>query len=142
MNAYLNLKQKRQAEVNSFPMMFAFSDQQFEEGMKNLGLEPTDTDKIYSIGGGGFIRKSDSISLSEMSKRHNKEMQEAIATDQTGEGFIFDMFNYELRNHEYNYTMDVTDTLEALNLTIEEVNADERLINGLSKAKKAQFNNM
>jgi len=142
MNAYLTLKQKRQKEVNEFPFMFAFSGQQFNEGMKELGLEPTDTDKIYSIGGGGYIRKTDSKTLSEMTKRHEKEMAEAIAADPTGDNFIFDMFNYELANHEYVITYDITDTLDALGMTIEEVNVDERLKNGLNKARKAQFENM
>lgn len=50
MNAYKVLKEKRQQEVNSFPIAFAFSDQQFDEGMRKLGLNPTDTDKVYSIG--------------------------------------------------------------------------------------------
>jgi hypothetical protein len=90
-NAYLALKRKHQEEVNNFPMMFAFSNKQFAEGMAKLGLTENDTDKIYSIGGGGYIRKTDSEALSEMFDRHNKEMKNAIDSDLTGEGFIFDM---------------------------------------------------
>ena len=47
MNRYADLKQRQQQEFSAFPMQFAFSDQQFAEGMAALGLEPTDTDKIW-----------------------------------------------------------------------------------------------
>ena len=142
MNTYKVLKEKRQQEVNSFPIAFAFSDQQFDEGMRKLGLNPTDTDKVYSIGGGGFIRKTDSNALHEMFERHEREIQEAIAADITGEGFIFDMFNYELDNHEYVITYDVTDTLEALGLTVDDINNNPLLAKGLELARKAQFDNL
>lgn len=142
MNAYRILKEKRQTEVNSFPMAFAFSDQQFEEGMRSLGLKPTDTDKVYDIGGGGFIRRTDSAALHEMFERHEKEMKEAITADTTGEGFILDMFNYELANHEYVITYDITDTLEALGLTVDDINNNPLLAKGLELARKAQFDNL
>lgn len=137
-NQYLILKQKYQEEVNSFPMVFAFSNEQFDEGMSKLGLTAADTDKVCSIGGGGFIRKEDSNSLSEMFNRHKKEMQAAIDNDPTGDGFILDMFDYELANHEYSYTWEIEPTLDALGLTVDDVNADSRLLHGLNKARKQQ----
>lgn len=136
-NQYLILKQKHQEEVNDFPMMFAFSNKQFEEGMiEKFGLTKDDTDKICSIGGGGFIRKTDSKALHEMLDRHAREMQESIDGDTTGDGFIFDMFDYELANHEYSYTWDIEPTLDALGLTIDEVKANDKLLHGLEKARK------
>lgn len=140
MNAYRELKDKQQKEINDFPMFFAFSKEQFEEGMKKLGLEPNETDKLYKLGGtGGFYRKSDSKALHDMFDRHEKEMAEAIAADETGEGFIYDMFDYELANHEYGYTRDVEPALMALGLTLDEINADQRLVRGLHKAHKDQI---
>ena len=140
MNAYRKLKDKHQKEVNDFPMFFAFSNKQFEEGMKKLGLDPQDTDKIYKFGNtGGFYRKSDSPALHEMFDRHKKEMAEAIAADETGEGFIYEMFDYELANHEYGYTRDCGPAFDALGLTVEEIRADKRMINGLNKARKEQI---
>lgn len=139
MNAYLTLKNKHQDEVNAFPMFFAFNKDQFEEGMKKLGLEPTDTDKIYKLGGtGGFYRKSDSDALAEMFDRHMKEDADAIAADPTGDGYIYQMFNYELANHEYGYTGDPEPTLDALGLTMEEINANPALLHGWKKAEKNQ----
>lgn len=135
-NLYAEMRDRHQKEVNEFPMMFAFNNQQFDEGMRKLGLEPTDTDKIYSIGYGGFIRKTDGDAFGEMITRHSTEIEQAVAADATGEGFIFDMFRYELANHEYGYTHDISDTLDSLDLTIEQVNADKRLLHGLKLAKK------
>ena len=50
------------------------------------------------------------------------------------EGFIKDMFLYELANHEYCITYDLEDTLDALCLTVDEINSDKRLLRGLEKA--------
>jgi len=138
MNTYTVLKEKQQKEVNSFPMFFSFNNQQFEEGMKKLGLESTDTDKIYSLGGGGYYKKTDKNAFHTMFDSHHKEMEAAIKQDTTGDGFIFDMFYYELANHEYTYTDDVTDTLDALGFTLDEVKNNSSLLNGLNKACEAQ----
>lgn len=133
-NLYKELKQKHQEEVNNFPMFFAFSQNQFDEGMKKIGLEASDTDKIYSLGSGGFYKKCDTKALHEMFERHGKEMKKSIESDETGEAFIYDMFYYELSNHEYGYTGEISDTLEALNLTVEDINNSKNLFHGLKKA--------
>lgn len=139
-NAYLELKRKHEQERNEFPFMFAFDDKQFKEGMEKLGLTEADTDKIYSIGAGGYIRKEDSKVLSEMVERHKKEMQDAINADENGHGFIFDMFDYELANHEYCITWDIEPTLDALGLTNDEVMANEKMKHALELARKANSN--
>ena len=48
------------------------------------------------------------------------------------------MFNYELANHEYNYTGDLTDTLDALGLTIEDVTANAQMNEALLMAVRHQ----
>ena len=136
MNRYTDLKQRQHAEFHTFPIQFAFSDQQFVEGMAALGLEPTDTDKVYRTRGGGFYRKEDSPRLKEMMDRFDRELQEAIAGDETGEAFIYEMFLYELNNHEYGYTGDLSETLYALDYTMDDIRADPRLSRGLEKARK------
>lgn len=135
-NQYVELKDKHQKEFNEFPMAFAFSNQQYTEGMEKLGLRQTDTDKVYSIGSGGFIRRSDSEAFGEMLARHQRDMDEAIEADETGEGFVYQMFSYELANHEYGYTWELEDTLDALGLTEDEVNNNPKLLLGLKRAIK------
>ena len=137
MNKYKQMKDRHSKEIHAFPMFFAFNDQQFAEGMKKLGLAPTDTKKIYRFGStGGFYRKTDSEELKSMLLRHSLEMDEAIAEDTTGEGFIYDMFLYELANHEYCITMDYEDTFCSLGLTAEEIYGKTALVAGLEKATK------
>ena len=136
-NQYVELRDRHQAESDAFPFGFAFSQEQFDKMMvERFNLLPTDTDKIYSIGGGGYIKKTDLAAMVEMFDRFTAEMKNAIAADATGNGFIYDMFVYELANHEYMITMSSDDTLDALHLTWEEVKADPRLSHGLKKAKK------
>lgn len=135
MNQYGELKERQRAEVNALPLGFAFSDRQFNEMMKGWGLDPEkDLGKIVSIGCGGFIQKKDRAALHETMDRHGRELKEAIDADSTGEGFIFDMFLYELDNHEYGYTGDTSDTLEALGFTAKEVVDDPRLNRGICLA--------
>ncbi len=133
---YLELKQKQQKEVNEFPLGFAFSKEQFEEMMEKFGLDKNDTNKIYSIGAGGYVKKSDAEAMDKMFIRHAEERQKAIDDDKTGTGYIYEMFAYELANHEYCITYDLTETLDALNLTIEEINKNKKLLRGLKKALK------
>lgn len=136
MNLYAAMTNRHQAEVNAFPLMFAFSQRQFDEGMIRWGLKPSDTDKILSIGGGGYVRKSDRDALHEMMNRHASEIQAAVDADETGEGFVRDMFLYELDNHEYSYTWDLEPALDALGLTVDEVVENTKLHHGLLEARK------
>lgn len=133
---YLELKQKQQKEVNDFPLGFAFSEKQFEEMMTKFGLDKNDTDKIYSLGAGGYVRKSDAEAMDKMFTRHAEERQKAIDDDKTSTDYIYEMFAYELANHEYSITYGLEETLDALNLTMEEINKSKNLLNGLNKALK------
>lgn len=136
-NRYVELQERHQEEFKEFPIFFAFSQEQLKEGLKKLGLTEKDTDQLYRLNGSGFYRKSDDSKLQEMWKRHELEMMQALKGDTTGEHFVRDMFSYELANREYGYTRELEDTLEALDLTIEDVNALPNLRNGLDLALKA-----
>lgn len=136
MNRYAEMRQRQQQEVNALPLGFAFSNKQFDEMMRGWGLDPDkDVDKIYKLGGtGGFYKKADAQLIRDTFSRHNAELEEAIAEDTTGEGFIYEMFLCELDNHEYGYTRDTEDTLDALGYTADEVLGDPRLKRGIEKA--------
>ena len=141
MNAYQEMKDRQQKEFDAFPMRAAFSQQQFESMMEKWGLTVNDTDKICSIGGGCYIRKADIAAFTTLINKTAAELKNAITADLTGDGFIFDMFVFELANHEYCITYDLEETLDALGLTPEEVNADELLKHGLNKAIKYYLKN-
>lgn len=137
METYEAMKQRHQKEVNDFPLGAAFSDKQFEEMMKNWGLTVKDCDKIYRIGSGMYVRKSDHKAMHEMLDGHEKELRDAIEADKTGDEFIYGMFYYELCNHEYCITGDLSETLDVLGLTVDEINDNPAMVNALHKAAKA-----
>lgn len=130
METYLEMKARHQKEVELFPMAFAFNNEQFKEGMEKLGLDAKDTQKVLSIGGGGFIRRTDSDAFGAMFDRIHAEKAEA----RKNSDYLFEMFSYELANHEYCYTWDLTDTLRSLGLTLEEIKANAQLNDALIKA--------
>lgn len=135
MESYRELRDRQQKEFNELPLGFAFSDKQFDEMMEKWGLDPEkDLDKIYRVPGGGFIQKKDHEHFHEVLDRHNVEMEAAKAADEDGTGFLYQMFKYELDNHEYGYTGDFEDALDSLGLTWEEVAASPRLLKALDKA--------
>lgn len=138
MNKYLELKKKQQEEIAALSLGFAFSDKQFAQMMENWGLNAEkDLDKICYMGSGTFVQKKDVESVRKTFSKHKAELKAAIAEDKTGEGFIFHMFYYELANHEYGYTGDYEDTLNALGYTWQQVQEDKRLLCGLEKAAKS-----
>lgn len=67
--------------------------------------------------------------------RFDRELQSAIASDETGDGFIYEMFLYELENYEYDLTRDLSETLDALGYVPEDIQADPRLRRGLERAR-------
>ena len=115
---YQALKARQADELNKFEgIFFAFSNEQFDEGMASLGLTKADTSKIVSIGAGGFILKERVGEFAAMFKRHAKEKKQR----KQDEKFLLEALTYELRNHEYAVTYDPSDALNALGLRKEDV---------------------
>lgn len=131
---YRELKARQQEEFNKFPFFAAFDKKQFAEGMQKLGV--TDKSELYHGIGGIFYRKADAGKLHEMMRRFDDELKEAYKDD----AFLYDAMFCELANHEYCITLDSEDALEALNLTVDEVTANERLLWIFSKASRDYLN--
>lgn len=94
---YEEYKNKKQEEVNKLPLFFAYNDVQFEDAMKERGLKPTDTDKIYSLPNcGGFYLKTDADKIKEFFNRKD-ELPELMKDEEFAEG----AFYYEMADHEY-----------------------------------------
>ena len=135
---YKEMKDRHQAEVNALPLAFAFSRDQYREKLAawNITEEEAKAGAIVGIGNGGFIRSSDRDLVIGTLERIHDEEQAAIAADTTGDGSIYEMFLYELNNHEYSYTCDVDETLNALGISWEEMADKPALLNGLNNALK------
>ena len=128
-NLYVELQDKHQAEYNAFPMIFAFSNEQFNEGLKKLDATPKE---IVSLGYGSYIRKADVSDFEKMITRLNNEKSEMLNNN---DRYTYQAFLYELANHEYGYTYDIEPTLQALNLTADQVANDHRLVSILNDAR-------
>ena len=103
MNTYAEMKKRHQEEVNALPIYWAFTEERFDEVLKELGLTKNDADKLCNTFGGGFCLAKDAQMIADTLARNFKEVEDAIQADETGDGFIKDMFLYELRDHEYTY---------------------------------------
>lgn len=130
--SYQQLRKQQQEEYNAFPKEFGFGEKQIAEGLVRLGFNPGDTDKVVGIGGGGFIRCTDAASFKEMLVRHHRELTEAMKDEE----FAYTAFHTELMAHEYSWTGDASDTINALGLTIEEIENNPTLKRALKRAAK------
>lgn len=123
---YKEFKSWRQQRFNEFSnkyMFYAFSKEQFVEGMKKFGLDVTDTDKINQVGYGGFVLREKAKAFFDMNVEHAAMLIEMMKD----EDFAYDAFLTELANHEYCVTYDSSDALAALGFELEEVRDDEML---------------
>lgn len=121
----------------------AKDDKQFREGMRSLGLDPDrDSDKVFSTGKGAYFKKEHEARIIKILDVFTDMINKAISLDETGEGYIYDMFRYELENNQYILTHDYTDTLRVCGLTMETVQNHPPLRHGLEKATQDYLNDM
>lgn len=118
METYQELKAKHKQKLNNFEgIFFAFSQTQFDEGMKKIGLSSDEKEKILSLGGGGFILKTRRENFYNMFKIFRTEMQKALKDD----AFLLDALAYELYNYKYCITGNINDALDVLSLNFTDV---------------------
>lgn len=100
METYAQMKKRHQDEVNALPLMFAFSNDQFDDGCRKLGVTDPKSE-LYSLGGtGGFYRRSDDELVSGTFLRHKVEFAKAMKDSD----FAIGAFSYEIANIEYDYS--------------------------------------
>ena len=135
--SYKEFKERSQKEFNKLPLHFAFSEDQYKQKLAELGLtEEEAKEQLLTIPGGGFIKASDAELVTSAFNKYWYGMKEAIKEDLTGNGFIYQMFLYELQNHEFIITQDPEETLLTLGITEEQLNENPALKNGLEAAIK------
>ena len=132
---YKEMRKRHQQEFNEFPIHFAFGNEQFAEAMADWGFTPEDTDKIVSIGAGGFIRKTDVQAFLDLNRRHNDE-RTALLEDEEN---LYQMFLYEMWNHEYGYTHEPEDTLMACGFTWGQIKRSKKKLAAWQRAEKRCF---
>lgn len=135
---YNELRKKQANEYKSFPKFFAFNDEQFKIGLRNLDAEENE---VVHIRYGCFVRISDKKAYLNMLNRFSEELKQEIKNDSTGEGFIYTMFNKALADHEYCYTGDPNEAIESLGLSASDIMNNQNLKHGLELACKNQLGN-
>ena len=121
-------------------MYFAFSDKQFNELMIKLGYDDENVflKDIMTIGGGSIILKKDKELIMNTFDRIDKELTENFKNDE----FLESAFEYELGNHEYCITYDISETLDVLDISYDEYKMSERIKKIAKKAIKKYMNEM
>lgn len=97
---YTEFKDMLQNKVNDLPMIFAFSNEQLDNALDDMGLSMKDMkgNKLIRIGFGAYCLKRDIDNI----------MSELNAVDDAKREFIedyehaYDAFMYEMGNHEYH----------------------------------------
>lgn len=140
MNCYEKLKHELQERYNQFAstdnnIVCFFSKEQFNKVLEKTGLtEDEFVDKYCHLMSGAYVRKDKSEELDKLWKTNEQSIEDAINNDPDGKHFVKDMFSYEMSNHEYSYTRDLTDTLDALGYSADEINNNPKLQAGLQAA--------
>lgn len=134
LNKYVELKNRHQNELKQIQLIYVFNRKDLNDGLKKLGLKKTDVDKLIPLNGGCYTTIENIKKLNKLLKKQNKKLKDEIRKDKDGTDFIYDMFSYELANHEYTYTRDLSDTLNVLNISETDIKNNPNLKNGLKLA--------
>ena len=98
---YKQIKERHQREMDAFPLGFAFSEKQFNEMMHKFGL-PNDKNgcsQIFSIGAGGYVRKSDLSAFCSLCNRQAQELRDFCNEQEKA----VEALRFEFANHEYQF---------------------------------------
>lgn len=111
-------------KINSLPIVYFYSQKQFEDAMKKLGLNTSQTNLIYrdSVGGGIYKRKDKQLKdyvYNEVSLL----LQNLLNTD---DDFFVDAVKTELANCDVCFGGKISDVLSILNLSWADMNTNER----------------
>lgn len=134
MNQYEELIKSKEQEQNKYPFIFSdLAEMENELAKRNINKEDI---KYYFSENHFYIIQTHVDKFNEIAERYEKEIERRIEQDLTGEGFIKDMFKTQLKNYEYGYTLEADDAIERLGYTLEEIDRNTRLKNGLDLAKR------
>lgn len=134
MNQYEELIKNKEQEQNKYPFIFSDLDE-MEKELAKRNINKDDIEYYFSENH-FYIIQTHVDKFNEIAEKYEKEIEKRIEQDLTGEDFIKDMFKTQLKNYEYGYTLEVDDAIERLGYTLDEIDRDSRLKNGLELAKK------
>lgn len=137
MNKYQEMKQRHNEIIDNLPIVYVGNKADYEKMLaeyhvtsKNVGSKLT----RVSVHGYCFNQNADMIrrAFDQM----ESELDSEIEYDSDGTGFIRDMFCFELCEHDYGYTRDLSEALEYLGYSPDAIMSSPALLNGLKLAAK------
>ena len=138
MNLYEIQKEAQQARYSEFLRnyaFFAFNEEQLKAGLRKFNIQPGQKGVLTVLPGGGYVLSEHFEEFMDMIHTAQAERDAALADPENGTKFALDMFVYELSAHEFTYTGDESEALEALNITPEDLSKNEMLRAALEAAK-------
>ena len=136
--SYSAMKKRHQEKMDGVldeTTFFAFSDEQFNEGMKKFGLNPKDKNdlkKIVRIPAGGFCLKERLDDLRNVVNQNSEELRLAMQDEK----FAYQAFLSELCNHEYCITGDPSEAMAVLGVSMDDLKANPKMAQALERAEK------
>ena len=117
-DSYDALQKAHQEDISNFPILWLFgkkSDAELAEAISKIGAKSVD--ELVGIGGGGYIHKEKKEDFLTMMQNHGEERNKFSSNKNNLVEVIFS----EMCNHEYAYTQDPEDTLNALGKTYKDL---------------------
>lgn len=117
-DSYDALQKAHQEDISNFPILWLFgkkSDAELAEAISKIGAKSVD--ELVGIGGGGYIHKEKKEDFLTMMRKHARE-KEAFSSNPNN---LIEVIFSEMCDHEYNYTQDPEDTLNALGKTYKDL---------------------
>lgn len=136
---YYSFNEKNTKPLHDFiskNVFFAFSQEQFNEGLKKFNIDPEDKEKIknklHRYFGGGFIL----IESEKEEKRINQKIRKNQRKYLSKFKNLVDALIYEMNNHECSYTGDYLDGLFAIGYGLKDLRKNKKLQKAYYQAKK------
>lgn len=135
---YKEFKEQQNKTFNEFikdKVFWAFNQEQFNEGMKKIGLEPTEENKRLLVGWyNGATRRTDVSRINEFLQKQKDELYKRINQDKS---FGIQAFYYEFMNQECGISGRFEEARNVLGYTKEDINNNEYLKEVHHEAYKA-----
>lgn len=127
MDTYKEMLNRHREEVSAQKMFYAFSAEQFADGLERIDAEKSE---VVRMPFGGFMRKDDVPGFLAMRKRQAEELESAMKDA----AFAEEAFLYEMNDHEYaiNWQGDY-DVMLCFGIELEPYDSEEALCDALNE---------
>lgn len=134
MKKYTTFKKQNEKPLQKFyskNVFWAFNNTQFEQGLLKFNIKKGDTNKLISIGAGGFMLKTAYTEYLKISKQRHKAIRKYMNNSKQ----IVDALYYEMGNFECGYTGRYWESLKPFGLSLKDLENNKKLYKAYKTAK-------